>query len=375
METTATYDAQAGEFIINTPSTLAQKYVSISFIACIIVITQLFIDTYDYSAEMNGMIVYMADSGLRTLLMTRTLRAYFAQMILKGSNEGVHCFLVRIRNNDMSPRPGCTIVDMGPKQGQNGVDNGKLIFENFRIPREALLNAVADVDADGNHVCAIKSKRGRFLVALNQLMSGRLCLASKAVGRTKQALAIAVRYSTTRLAVNKDGESSRRIMDFQLQQNALVPLIARTYVLSGNGMNYVKARYEKETCANGRGTAEMTQELQILCSGIKALVTWHCERAVSVARERCGGAGYLGINLFGEMLNDAHAVCTAEGDNRVLCQKVAKECLAWYRAGKLEKPSDNAASLDSIAGLQHLLHQRLWSSRPLPGSIVRREHQ
>ena len=33
--------------------------VSISLIACMIVIKKLIIDMYDYSAEMNGMIVFM----------------------------------------------------------------------------------------------------------------------------------------------------------------------------------------------------------------------------------------------------------------------------------------------------------------------------
>ena len=36
-----------------------EQYVSISLIACMIVIKQPFIDTYHDSAEMNGMIVFM----------------------------------------------------------------------------------------------------------------------------------------------------------------------------------------------------------------------------------------------------------------------------------------------------------------------------
>lgn len=273
----------------------------------------------------------------------------------------MHAFLVRIRNNDLTPCKGVSIIDMGAKMGQNGVDNGKLIFRNMRIGRTSLLNSVADVSEDGIHICRIASKRGRFLVALNQLMSGRLCLASKGVGRTKQALAIAVRYSMTRLAVGKDGESSARIWDFQLQQNAIVPLLARTYVVSGFGMNFIKKRYEKETTRNGKGTADMSMELQVLCSGIKAMVTWHCEKTVSVCRERCGGAGYLGVNKFGEMLKDAHAITTAEGDNRVLFQKVAKEVLAWHRESKLATVSKDVrvASFDSIDDLEYLLHRRL----------------
>jgi len=133
-------------------------------------------------------------------------------------------------------------------------------------------------------------------------------------------------------------------------------------VISGLGMNYVKSRYGKESTANGLGTAELTPELQLLCSGIKAMVTWHCERTATVCRERCGGQGYLAANKFEEILGDAHAICTAEGDNRVLMQKVAKEVLGWYRKGSRSLPKIGEYSgfkdFRNIGFLLHLLEQR-----------------
>ena len=42
----------------------------------------------------------------------------------------------------------------------------------------------------------------------------------------------------------------------------------------------------------------------------------------TTCRERCGGQGYLSVNRFGAILGFAHAGMTAEGDNRVLMQKV-----------------------------------------------------
>ena len=39
----------------------------------------------------------------------------FAQMYLHGDNKGIHCFLVRIRNEDMSICKGVRIEDMGKK--------------------------------------------------------------------------------------------------------------------------------------------------------------------------------------------------------------------------------------------------------------------
>jgi acyl-CoA oxidase len=51
---------------------------------------------------------------------------------------------------------------------------------------------------------------------------------------------------------------------------------------------------------------------------------------VAVMRERCGGQGLLAANTFGEAIAGSHASLTAEGDNRVLMVKVAKDMLTIY---------------------------------------------
>lgn len=45
-----------------------------------------------------------------------------------NKKEGVHTFLVRIRNEDKSVREGIFIEDMGAKFGNNGVDNVVYLF-------------------------------------------------------------------------------------------------------------------------------------------------------------------------------------------------------------------------------------------------------
>jgi acyl-CoA oxidase len=85
METTATWDAARSEFVIHTPSTLAQKY-------------------------------WITNSALHA-----KWSVVFAQLLMPGGrNEGVHAFLVRIRHNDMRPVVGVRIEDMGHKMGCNG---------------------------------------------------------------------------------------------------------------------------------------------------------------------------------------------------------------------------------------------------------------
>lgn len=63
----------------------------------------------------------------------------------------------------MAPCDGVVIEDMGHKMGCNGVDNGKLSFNHYAVPREALLNAFSEVQADGSFSSSIPKPRDRFL--------------------------------------------------------------------------------------------------------------------------------------------------------------------------------------------------------------------
>lgn len=54
---------------------------------------------------------------------------------------------------------------------------------------------------------------------------------------------------------------------------------------------------------------------------------WHLMKVGSVCRERCGGGSYLAYNRIDDAIWSAHSGCTAEGDNRVLMQKVVKDIM------------------------------------------------
>ncbi len=75
--------------------------------------------------------------------------------------------------------------------------------------------------------------------------------------------------------------------------------------------------------------------------------------------------GYLACNRFGTFLGLAHAAMTAEGDNSVLMQKVAKERLsALHKSGSGATPSAPALSADckaeALLGLLRVREARLF---------------
>jgi acyl-CoA oxidase len=71
-------------------------------------------------------------------------------LYLDGKCEGPHVFLVPLRDRKtFRSLKGIIIGDCGRKMGLDGIDNGFIIFNNFRIPRENLLNRFSDVSIDG----------------------------------------------------------------------------------------------------------------------------------------------------------------------------------------------------------------------------------
>ena len=117
----------------------------------------------------------------------------------------------------MKPCKGVMIEDMGWKIGLNGIDNGRLMFDHVRIPREAMLNAFNDVIEEGKFVSDTKKVSQRFFKVADRLLSGRLCISAMSLGACKMVILHAIRYSQQRMGVGKTGESDTPIMAYQLQ--------------------------------------------------------------------------------------------------------------------------------------------------------------
>eukprot|EP00923_Selenidium_pygospionis_P005524 GHVN01009320.1.p1 GENE.GHVN01009320.1~~GHVN01009320.1.p1 ORF type:complete len:647 (+),score=85.86 GHVN01009320.1:542-2482(+) len=296
MEAVAVYDKTTDEFIINTPTPLSKKF-------------------------------WITNGAIHAHWCI-----VFAQLEIDNKGYGVHPFLARIRDDGMRPMRGVKIIDMGYKMGSNGVDNAELVFTDFRAPRESLLDSVSTVDAHGRFTSKEESKRQRFITQTDQLLSGRLCLASMALGVSKACLITTVRYSSTRLSVGATGKSDTPIGAYQLQRQALMPLIADTYVLNAllGRCKEVYAQMYQTDRPKPHNTKLLYLECMLLCCATKPQLGWHGGNTGTVCRERCGGQGYLSHNMLGEWLATSHACMTAEGDNRVLWQKVSKELLTVF---------------------------------------------
>jgi acyl-CoA oxidase len=293
--TTATYDPQTREFVVHTPDDMSRK---------------------DYIGN-------AADDGRYAVV--------FAQLVVEGEGHGVHALLVPLRDETGAVLPGVRIEDCGPKLGLNGVDNGRIWFDQVRVPRANLLNRYGDVDDDGHYRSPIENDSRRFFTMLGTLVQGRVSVGGAGLGGSKVALTLAVRYAQQRRQFGPPGgDAEATLMEYRVHQRRLLPLLARTYALHFAQEKLV-SHLHRVFSQEGDGPEEERRELETIAAGIKALNTWHATEAIQTCREACGGAGYLSANRFAALKADTDVFTTFEGDNTVLLQLVAKGLLTQFR--------------------------------------------
>jgi len=288
LETTARYDPEAEAFVINTPHDAARK-------------------EWIGNAAAHGQ-----------------MATVFAQLHTQGEHHGVHAFLVPIRRENGSPMPHVRIEDCGEKMGLNGVDNGRLWFDQVRIPRENMLDRFARVEPDGTYESPIPSAGKRFFTMLSTLIGGRISIARSGLSAAKSGLTIAVRYGNRRRQFGPKDEPEVPLLDYRTHKRRLLPRLATTYALHF-ALDDLTARYA------AKGPEDPLDRVEAEANALKAYATWHTTDTLQEVREACGGQGYRAANRISALKADTDIFTTFEGDNTVLMLQVAKGLLSDFR--------------------------------------------
>jgi acyl-CoA oxidase len=293
LQTTATYDPETEEFVVDTPTDDARKE-------------------------------YIGNAACHA-----RMAAVFAQLIVDRESHGVHALVVPLRDEDGNVLDGVRIEDDGPKLGLNGVDNGRIWFDRVRVPRDALLNRYGEVGADGAYSSPIENANRRFFTMIGNLVQGRVCIAGASISAAKKALTIAVRHGLRRRQFGPPDEDEVVILDYRTHQRRLMPPLAKTFALHF-AQAELAAAFHRSFSAKDPDERERRQ-LESLAAGLKASASWHATETIQTCRECCGGAGYMAENRLAALKADTDVFTTFEGDNTVLMMLVAKGVLTDYK--------------------------------------------
>ncbi|XP_032637700.1 peroxisomal acyl-coenzyme A oxidase 2 isoform X1 [Chelonoidis abingdonii] len=310
LETTAIFDISTQEFTLNTPKISAMKW-------------------------------WPGDLG-----KSATHAVVFAQLYIKGKCYGLHAFILQIRSlRDHSPAPGVIVGDIGPKMNFEHIDNGYLMLQNINIPRENMLRRFSQVLPDGTYV-----KRGSDKINYLTMIVTRVhILWTEVIPMLLKACTIATRYSVVRRQSKLNpSDPEAKILDYQTQQQKLLPLLATAYAF--HFMNaYVNEFYNKGYTEIKQENFDSLPELHALTAGIKAIITEYCTAGAEVCLRACGGHGYSALSGLPSLYTKLAASCTYEGENTVLFLQTARflvKCLAAVHSGQPIPPS--AAYLSSV---------------------------
>ena len=307
VQTVAEYDADAAEFVLHTPSAGAAKnWISQGFTADAAVV--------------------------------------IADLRVGGKSRGPHAFIMALRRGG-ELTPGVAVGDMGLKTTGNDLDNAWITFDKVRLPRSALLDAHAAVDEAGAYVRKSEAI-APFEMIGQRLYSGRVAVAQAALAYRRELFDVTRRY-----AEGKRVWSPFTAGGADHPPLASIPplraLFAEADARAAEMESFVGMCEDRLSAHLAEGSAPGSALAHAIATAkVKAVETsielcWRLKQEVgSYALMADSGFAHL------DFLNCCKF---AEGDSRVLMQKMARDVMRAAAKGK--GPSLSSAERDLVGTL------------------------
>jgi alkylation response protein AidB-like acyl-CoA dehydrogenase len=229
------------------------------------------------------------------------------QFITNGRNGDVFLLLAKTDINTNPPHRGITgfIAEKGPgftagkdfnKLGYRGVDTSELIFDDYRIDAENVLG---------------KEEGKGFYQVMDALETGRINVASRAVGVADAAFEAAIKYAQQRETFGRPISSRQSI------QNILADMATKIHA----------ARLMTRDAAERKDRGERVDEEAGMA---KLYASEICSEVTLDAMRIHGGAGYVKDSPIERYYRDAPLMIIGEGTNEIQRLIIAKNLLKRY---------------------------------------------
>ena len=240
-------------------------------------------------------------------------------------SQGPHQFVMQIRDMKTNkPLEGIIIGDIGPKYGYTSMDNGYMLFNNFRVSHSALFARYSGVDEGSGAYKKPDNPATVYgtmtFVRAQIIMHARLILA--------RAVTVAVRYTSIRRQFqDRDARGSSApemsVLDYPTVQIRILPLLATTFALHYTGEAMYQLYYSTRESIEKGGDFSRLAEMHAASSGLKSACTTLAADGIETCRRAMGGHGFGGGSGLIPLNNDYLSKPTVEGDNWMITQQTA----------------------------------------------------
>lgn len=280
LETTARYEFERDEFVLNSPSLKSLKFMP------------------------------------NTAFAVPKIAVVLAKLLVEGRDCGVFPFVIRLRDAGGQLLPGINVTALSEKPGY-ALDNGITAFDDVRVPRSHWLSGPeSELDEQGRFRSRIASRRGRFLAAMDRVQTGRVCFTSGTAALLRSATWIATRYAGQRVVGAPNGKEVC-VLRYRNVQADLFRALAEAYALT------FAVRAMQDTFVE-RPNDPLTFNFVAV---LKATVSERTSELIPKLRERCGAVGMLSANRIIDYWVYTQGIITAEGDNQLMLLKVGRSLL------------------------------------------------
>merc|ERR1712166_282789 len=236
--------------------------------------------------------------------------------------------------------PGVTIGDMGEKTIGNDLDNAWIQFDNIELPKNAMLNRYCDISADNTYLQKVKGIKSFDMIG-QRLYSGRTVIAASTLVFTRTLFTSTKQYSDNKLCWVPKGKPPTSL-------SVTAPQLDDLYLEAEKKLVVMEKMMDKIELELGA----------VLLKGVPAPV--RLVEAITVAKVKCietsirlcfelkqeVGSYALMAGTGFEKLDYLNCCKFAEGDSRILMQKIARDRLMSFKATQTGTEQEMTCCMD-----------------------------
>jgi len=293
--------------------------------------------TWDEGKQM--FLIDCPDEGAKKNWISQGLTAdravVIATLIVGGKSQGPHGFVMNLRDSAGKLVPGVHTEDMGDKTIGNDLDNARVTFTKVWVPRSALLDRYSDIK-DGKYVQRQAGVANMEMIG-QRLFTGRVVIAASTLVFARTLFKTTQNYTDQKKCWQPNGSISLS----EIPQLAILYKEAEEQLSKVEGLrDVVESQLAECLTKDSIPNADLVE--MVACLKVKAI-----EASISLCfrlKQEVGSYALMGGTGFEKM--DYLQCCKfAEGDSRILMQKISRDRLQAFKTKQSGSPEETKACM------------------------------